>query len=70
MKVSGPKPLRTKLLIQPPSRALPTLTTALLVEVNFTVDIFESSDYLNDGYEEDCYFTDDQGLEALKVFKV
>ena len=44
--------------------------TALLVEVNFAVDIFESSDYLNDGYEEDCYFTDDQGVEALKVFKV
>ena len=38
--------------------------TALLVEVNFTVDIFESSDYLNDGNEEDCNFTDDQGVEA------
>ena len=43
---------------------------ALLVEVNFTVDIFESSDYLNDGYEEDCNFTDDQGVEAEKVSKV
>ena len=36
----------------------------------FTIDIFESSDYFNDGYEEDCNFTDDQGVEAEKVFKV
>ena len=43
---------------------------ALLVEVNFTVDIFKSSDYLNDGNEEDCNFTDDQGVEAAKVSKV
>ena len=44
--------------------------TALLVEVNFTVDIFESSDYLYDDNEEDCYFTDDQGVEAEKVYPV
>ena len=48
-------------------KSFATLTTALLVEVNFTIDIFESSDYLNDGNEEDCNFTDDQGVEAIKV---
>ena len=36
----------------------------------FTINIFESSDYLNDGYEEDCNFTDDQGVEAEKVLKI
>ena len=51
-------------------KSFATLTTALLVEVNFTVDIFESSDYLNDGFEEDCNFTDNQGVEAAKVPKV
>ena len=34
---------------------------------NLNVDIFEGSGYFNDGNEEDCYFTDDQGVEALKV---
>ena len=29
-----------------------------------TVDIFENGDYFNDGNEEDCDFTDDQGVEA------
>ena len=47
-----------------------TLTKASLVEKYFTVDIFEDGDYFNDGNEEDCDFTDDQGVEALKVFKV
>ena len=48
-------------------KSFATLTTALLVEVNFTVNIFESSDYLNDGNEEDCNFTNDQGVEATKT---
>ena len=34
---------------------------------HFNVDIFEDGGYFNDGNEEDCYFTDDQGAEALKV---
>ena len=34
---------------------------------NFNVDIFEDGGYFNDGNEEDCYFTDNQGVEALKV---
>ena len=33
----------------------------------FNVDIFEDSVYFNDGNEEDCNFTDDQGVEALKL---
>ena len=46
-----------------------TITKASLVEY-FTVDIFEDSDYFNDGNEEDCDFTDDQGVEAIKVYQV
>ena len=42
---------------------------ASLVEY-FTVDIFEDGDYFNDGNEEDCDFTDDQGVEATKVYQV
>ena len=37
---------------------------------NLNVDIFEDGGYFNDGNEEDCYFTDDQGVEALKVYQV
>ena len=33
----------------------------------FNVDIFEDSVYFNDGNEEDCNFTDDQGVEAIKT---
>ena len=35
----------------------------------FTIDIFEDGDYLNDGNEEDCYFNEDQGVEALKMLQ-
>ena len=46
-----------------------TITKASLVEY-FTVDIFEDGVYFNGGNEEDCDFTDGQGVEAEKVFKV
>ena len=35
-----------------------------------TVDIFEDGDNFSDANEEDCDFTDDQGVEALKVYPV
>ena len=40
-----------------------TITKASLVEY-FTIDIFEDGVFFNGGNEEDCNFTDDQGVEA------
>ena len=51
------------------SRTVSTITKASLVEY-FTVDIFEDGVYFNGGNEEDCDFTDDQGVEAEKASKV